>query len=144
MSENGQPVDKVNKNFTCLKGLGLLSETGNGGNVAAIDVENGKIVRTRPLIFDSEYKPEEIYRWKIEARNKTFQPLNKTLLPPHSLAYKKRVYSPNRILYPLKRVDWNPDSERHPEKRGESKYVRISWDEALDIIASEIKRVHKE
>ena len=64
----------------------------------------------------------------------------KSLITPFSLGYKKRIYSPNRILYPLKRVDWDPDGERNPQNRGKSGYVRISWDEALDIIAREIKR----
>ena len=50
-------------------------------------------------------------------------------------AYKKRTYSPNRVKYPLKRVDWDPNGERNPQNRGKSKYVRISWDEATDIIA---------
>jgi hypothetical protein len=45
---------------------------------------------------------------------------------PFSLAYKKRVYSPNRIKYPLKRVDWDPNGERNPQNRGKSKYERIS------------------
>ncbi|MDP2916670.1 MAG: molybdopterin-dependent oxidoreductase, partial [Dehalococcoidia bacterium] len=58
--------------------------------------------------------------------------------------YKKRVYSPNRIKYPLIRVDWDPEGERHPENRGKSKFKRISWDEAADIVASEIKRIHKQ
>ena len=59
--------------------------------------------------------------WKIEARGKTFEPGMKTLIPPFSLGYKKRVYSPNRILYPLKRVDWDPKARRNPENRGNSK-----------------------
>ena len=41
--------------------------------------------------------------------------------PPFSLVYKKRAYSTNRILHPLKRVDWDPNGERHPENRGKSK-----------------------
>ena len=81
--------------------------------------------------------------WKIERNGKTFEPSRKSLPGPFSLAYKKRVYSPNRIKYPLKRVDWDPNGERNPQNRGKSKYKRISWDEATDIIASEIKRVHK-
>jgi len=43
----------------------------------------------------------------------------------------------------LKRVDWDPKGERNPQNRGTSKYVRISWDEALEIITSEILRVKK-
>ena len=65
------------------------------------------------------------------------------MVPPHGTGYKKRVYSPNRILYPIKRVDWDPKGQRNPQNRGVSKYVRISWDEALDIVASELKRVLK-
>ncbi|MDH5513125.1 MAG: molybdopterin-dependent oxidoreductase, partial [Gammaproteobacteria bacterium] len=40
-----------------------------------------------------------------------------------------QVYFPDRILYPMQRVG----------KRGEHKWKRISWDEALDIIASKLK-----
>jgi hypothetical protein len=57
---------------------------------------------------------------------------------------KKRTYSPARIRYPLIRVDWDPKGERNTQNRGKSKYRRISWEEALDIIASEVRRIHKE
>ncbi len=46
-------------------------------------------------------------------------------------AYRQRVYDPDRILYPLKRVG----------KRGEGKFERISWNEALDTVAAQLKRV---
>lgn len=46
-------------------------------------------------------------------------------------ASRAYVYSPERILHPMKRIG----------ERGEGKWERISWDEALDKIASEIKRV---
>jgi anaerobic dimethyl sulfoxide reductase subunit A len=46
-------------------------------------------------------------------------------------AYRRRVYYPTRLQYPLKRVG----------KRGEGKFERISWDDAISLAASEIKRV---
>ncbi len=67
----------------------------------------------------------------------------KSLPGTFSLAYKKRTFSPNRIKYPLIRVDWDPNGERNPQNRGKSKYRRVSWDEATTIIANEIRRIHK-
>ena len=96
------------KERTSIKGTGLCG-FGDNSNVAAIDIKDNKIVRIRPLHFDWRYKPEEFKPWKLEARGKVFEAPMKTMLPPHALGYKKRIYSPNRILYPLKRVDWDPD-----------------------------------
>jgi molybdopterin guanine dinucleotide-containing S/N-oxide reductase-like protein len=134
--------DKKSKEKTVYRALSLSGYTG-GGTPSAVDVKNGKIVRIRPLHYDSKYAEEQINTWQFERNGKTFKPLIKSLLCPFSLAYKKRAYSPNRIKYPLKRVDWDPDGERHPENRGKSKYKRISWDEATTIIASELKRIRE-
>ena len=125
---------------TCIKGLGFCSN-GINGNVSTVYVKDGKIIRIGPLHYDWKYKPEEFRPWKIEARGRAFEVPLKKLIPPLSLSYKKRVYSPNRILYPLKRVDFDHEGDRNIENRGKSGYVRISWDEALDIVVSEIKRV---
>ncbi len=118
-----------------------LSGTVSGGAEGVADVKDGRIIRIRPLHYDEKYRREDMNPWKFEKNGKTLEPNWKSLPAPYSLAYKKRVYSPNRIKYPLKRVDWDPDGERHPENRGKSKYKRISWDEAAGIIASELKRV---
>ncbi len=127
---------------TVIKALGLSGGI-FGAVPCAIDVRNDRIVRIRPLHFDWKYDKKQFNPWKIQKNGKTFEPFMKAVPPPFSLAYKKRVYSPNRVKYPLKRVDWDPNGDRHPENRGRSKFKRISWDEAASIIASEIKRVHK-
>ncbi|MBA7612951.1 Pyrogallol hydroxytransferase large subunit [subsurface metagenome] len=128
---------------TVIKAL-ALGGLDRGGGPCAVDVKDGKIIRVRPLHYDWKYKKEDLNPWKFERNGKTLEPLMKSLPAPFSLAYKKRAFSPNRIKYPLKRVDWDPNGERHPENRGKSKFKRISWDEATEIIASEIKRVHQE
>ena len=44
---------------------------------------------------------------------------------------RKWIYSPERLLYPMKRVG----------KRGEGKFARISWNQAFDLIASKLKYI---
>ncbi len=128
---------------TVYKALGLSGGI-FGAAPCAIDVKNDRIVRIRPLHFDAKYDPKTFNPWKITKNGKTLEPMYKALPSPFSLAYKKRVYSPNRIKYPLKRVDWDPDGERNTQNRGKSKFVRVSWDEATDLIAKEIRRLHKQ
>jgi len=48
-------------------------------------------------------------------------------------AWRQRVYASDRLKYPMRRVG----------ERGSGEFERISWDEALDTVASEIKRVKK-
>ncbi len=49
---------KPSKEKTTLKGLGFCS-FGQGSNAAAVDYKDNKIVRIRPLYYDSKYRPEE-------------------------------------------------------------------------------------
>jgi trimethylamine-N-oxide reductase (cytochrome c) len=136
---------------SCIKGLSFISSPSSGdANTSVVDVKDGRIVRLRPLHFDWKYDPAAFNVWRMEARGKVLEPAMKSLVPPYALAYKQRVYSPNRILYPLKRVDWDPSGApgstgpggRNTGNRGSSKYVRVSWDEALDILTAEIKRMY--
>jgi anaerobic dimethyl sulfoxide reductase subunit A len=46
-------------------------------------------------------------------------------------AQRQRLYHPDRLKYPMKRVG----------ERGEGKFEKISWEEALDTTARELKRI---
>jgi len=141
MAEDRAPNGRSGEK-TLIRDISFCGVPENGSNASMVDVKDGKIIRIRPMHYDWKYDPEKhMNPWKMVVRGQTFEPSMKTLIPPYSIAYKKRVYSPARVRYPLKRVDWDPNGERNPQNRGTSKYVRISWDEALDTIVSEMNRV---
>ena len=123
-----------------------IASGGTGGEPTAVDTKDGKIVRIRPLHIDEKYTPEELAdsMWELDVDGKKLRPEMKAAPNYMALAYKERVYSKNRVRKPLKRIDWEPggDPEKiHAENRGKSKFVEISWDEALDIMESELKRL---
>lgn len=100
-------------------------------------VRDGKVVRIRPLkANENEFKP-----WTIVAGSKSYSPPKKFNLAPFIHAERKRLYSENRLKYPMKRKDFDLNGERNQKNRGISGYERISWDEALDIVSGEIKRI---
>jgi trimethylamine-N-oxide reductase (cytochrome c) len=69
-------------------------------------------------------------------------PLEPNLPVGHNAyAVRNRIESPDRIRYPMKRADFDPRGARNTRGRGSSPYVRISWDEALDLVARELERV---
>ena len=114
--------------------------TNTNGGPLFVEVKDDKILRLVPMDFtDDDAKP-----WTIEARGRKFTPPHKASAGPHTMAWKSMVYAPNRLLYPMKRVDFDPHGERNPQNRGTSGYERISWDEALDMVAGEIKRIKRD
>lgn len=118
------------------------------GGPVHVDVVDGRIVRIIPLQLDETDGPS----WTIQARGRSFSPARRTTLSPHVVAHRSTIYSPTRILTPLKRVDFDPRGEpgstgpggRNTQNRGLSGYEPLSWEEALDIVANEIVRVHRE
>lgn len=112
-----------------------LTANTNGGPLF-VHVKDGRIIRTTPISLCDE----DPASWTLSARGKSFSPIRQSLVNVHALATKSLVYSDKRLLYPMKRVDFDPHGERNPQNRGKSGYERISWDEALDIVAEEIKR----
>ena len=126
--------------------LQSIASGGTGGDLTEVDSKDGKIVRIRPLHYETKYTREELEpsMWTIKCGDEVMRPAMKAAPNYFALAYKNRIYSKNRVKYPLKRVDWEPGGDpatMNSANRGKSKYVRISWDEALDIMESELRRI---
>ena len=57
--------------------------------------------------------------------------------------YLDRVYSPSRLLYPMRRRAGAPKG-RMPSGRETDAFERIGWDEALDIISGQLEVIARE
>ncbi|MBI4206156.1 MAG: molybdopterin-dependent oxidoreductase [Betaproteobacteria bacterium] len=111
----------------------------NGGPLF-VYVRDGRIVRTTAIDFDDT----DASTWTVSARGRTFTPSRSATVAPHALALRSLVYSDERLLYPMKRVDFDPNGNRNFGNRGVSGYERIGWHEALDIVSNEILRMKRQ
>jgi len=105
MDEKGT---KINNDDFKIVNTGCCHDCG-GRCVLKAHVKDGKIIR-----FETDNGEDPQLRACMRGR-----------------AYRQRVYSKDRLKYPLRRIG----------ERGEGKFKRISWDEALDEIASKLKEI---
>ena len=134
-------MQRIGWRFGTRLGDGATRFTGmTNGGPCFVHVKDGRILRMTPIDFASG----DAGPWTIAARGRRFTPPHRATIAPHGLASKSLVYSPDRLLHPMRRVDFDPNGARNPENRGKSEYVRISWDEALDLVTAEIKRMKRD
>ena len=70
-------------------------------------------------------------------------PVTRGFLCAKVAKYLDRVYSPDRVLYPLRRIA-PKGTAGEGSRAAQSNFQRISWDEALDEIASRFKTIAAE
>ena len=109
---------------TCLCNCG-----GTSACVIKAHVQDGKVVRVEP---DDRYNPGV----GMEDKAMSFGDIVKNRLQRRpctmGLVFHKYLHMESeRVLYPMKRV--------RDSKRGEGRFERISWDEALDTIAQRMR-----
>src|SRR6266481_1226417 len=66
-------------------------------------------------------------------------PVTRGFLCAKVTKYLDRVYSPDRVLYPMRRKGSVPKGPGGPGTAPLQVFERISWDEALDEIASKLR-----
>jgi molybdopterin guanine dinucleotide-containing S/N-oxide reductase-like protein len=79
----------------------------------------------------------------IKVQGDPAHPVTQGFLCGKVAKYLDRVYSPDRLLHPLRR---RPGIPKGPLPRGGERdaFERVSWDEALDAIASQLKQIADE
>jgi anaerobic dimethyl sulfoxide reductase subunit A len=93
--------------------LGCPAHNCGGRCLLMAHVENGRITR-----LDTDDRPDSLAAPQLRACVR-------------GRLYLRRQYHPDRLLHPLKRVG----------ARGEGKFVRLTWEEALEIVAGQMQRV---
>lgn len=89
-------------------------------------------------------KDGQVVRVKTDDRNPDSEDMPQQRGCLRGQAKMNHVYGPDRLKYPMKRKNWEPGGDPakiNGELRGKDEWVRISWDEALDIIADELTRI---
>ena len=83
-------------------------------------VENGRLTEIKPFEFDKH--PTEMIN-----------------------GIKGILYGKTRVRYPMVRLDWLKNRQNSDKsQRGDNRFVRVSWDEALDLFYEELERIQKD
>ncbi len=104
----------------------------NDGKViwSACTVNCGSRCPLRMHVVDGEIK----YVETDNTGDDNFEGLHQVRACLRGRSMRRRVYNPDRLKYPMKRVG----------ARGEGKFKRISWDEAFDTLAASMKSIINE
>ncbi len=104
----------------------------NDGKViwSACTVNCGSRCPLRMHVVDGEIK----YVETDNTGDDDFEGLHQVRACLRGRSMRRRVYNPDRLKYPMKRVG----------ARGEGKFKRISWDEAFDTLAASMKNIINE
>ncbi|MBB3171407.1 molybdopterin-containing oxidoreductase family protein [Parvibacter caecicola] len=78
-----------------------------------VEVREGKVVRTSAAVLEEQDNADQ------------------RRICVKGLTQPQRVYDPDRIKYPMRRVEGT--------ERGEGQWERVSWDDAMDEVASKMK-----
>jgi anaerobic selenocysteine-containing dehydrogenase len=75
-----------------------------------------------------------VNHWPVKLEGIKDYPVNKGRLCPKGQAGLQVLYDPDRIRHPLKRK----------ASRGQGKWEKISWDEAIDLVTQRLKKLRQE
>lgn len=108
------------RNVFASEDLSQWKVSGSHWGAMRAKIENGRVAEIKPFEFDKH--PTEM--------------LN---------GIKGLIYSDSRIRYPMVRLDWLKNRHNsNTAQRGDNRFVRVTWDEALDLFYQELERVQKE
>ena len=86
---------------------------------------------------------DELTGRAVKIQGDPLHPVTRGFLCGKVAKYLDRVYSPDRLLYPMRRTPGVPKGPLAQGREAEA-FERISWDEALDEIAARLTKIAAE
>jgi anaerobic selenocysteine-containing dehydrogenase len=86
---------------------------------------------------------DEVTGRAVKMQGDPSHPVTRGFLCGKVAKYLDRVYSPDRVLYPMRRKPGVPKGPLEQGREAEA-FERISWDEALDEVAARLKKIAAE
>ncbi|MHA2068748.1 MAG: molybdopterin-dependent oxidoreductase, partial [Candidatus Thorarchaeota archaeon] len=127
LNSSERPKDETTVYTSCLCNCGSISQC-----VLKAHIKDGVVIAVEP---DDRYNTGIGREDEVVTETDLIRVRLQRRACPKGLTFHKYIYRPDRIIYPLKR---DPNS-----KRGEGKYIRISWDEALNTITDKMTEIRE-
>jgi anaerobic selenocysteine-containing dehydrogenase len=86
---------------------------------------------------------DELTGRAVKMQGDPSHPVTRGFLCGKVAKYLDRVYSPDRLLYPMRRRAGVPKGPLEQGREAEA-FERISWDEALDLVAAKLQKIADE
>lgn len=102
------------------KDLSIWKMSGSHWGAFKARILNGRVEEIQP--FDYDKHPTEMVK-----------------------GIKGLIYSSARVRYPMVRLDWLKNRHNSDtSQRGDNRFVRVTWDQALDLFYEELERIQKD
>ena len=88
----------------------------------------------------AQVKGDTIVRLKTDASHEDSYDYPQQRACVRGLSQKMQIIGKERLKYPMKRTHFDPTGATGKEMRGIDTWERISWEEALDIVAEQLKK----
>ena len=120
---------------------------GSAAVVSSVNTLNAVDMASGPILDESQkYSASHFGAFKAHTKGGQFTGVSDFVddkfATPMIQALPSRTYSPTRVKYPYVREGYLKNGHKSDtSKRGSEKFIRVSWDEALDLVAKEVMRV---
>src|SRR5580692_2425185 len=124
-----------------------LNPAGVGAHLDAMKVVHAVCTHDCPDSCGVLVTVDQLTGRAVKVQGDPAHPVTRGFLCGKVAKYLERVYSPDRLLYPMRRkkgVPKGPAGYGGVRGREADTFERISWDEALDEVAARLTKISKD